>query len=102
MMCQVSNPIRKHVMLDPDELEELRRTPGLSYQSSGVLNPPPHPSCGVKTSGMSSPDVSSHSSVSSLGKLLFVGEEDDDDDDFEEGGKTDQEVSKYSFYDQNA
>jgi hypothetical protein len=41
MMCQVSNPIRKHVMLDPDELEELRRTPGLSYQSSGVANPPP-------------------------------------------------------------
>ena len=99
MMCQVRIPIRKHVMLDPDELEELRRTPGLSYQSSGVLNPPPHPSCGVKTRGMSSPDVSSHSSVSSLGKLLFVGEEDDDDDDFEEGGKTDQEVSKYSFYD---
>jgi len=56
----------------------------------------------VKTSGMllSSPDVSSHSSVSSLEKLLFAGEEDDDDDDFdEEGGKTDQEVSKYSFYD---
>ena len=41
MMCQVSNPIRKHVMLDPDELEELMRTPGLSYQSSGVMNPPP-------------------------------------------------------------
>jgi hypothetical protein len=53
----------------------------------------------MKTSGMSSPDVSSHSSVSSLGKLLFAGEEDDDDDDFEEGVKTDQEVSKYSFYD---
>ena len=95
MMCQVRIPIRKHVMLDPDELEELRRTPGLSYQSSGVLNSPPHPSCGVKTSGMSSPDVSSHSSVSSLEKLMF-----DDDDDFDvEGGKTDQEVSKYSFYD---
>ncbi len=99
MMWQVSNPIRKHVMLDPDELEELRRTPGLSYQSSGVANPPPSPSCGVKTSGMSSPDVSSHSSVGSLGNLSFVGGEEDDDDDFEEGGKTDQEVRKYSFYD---
>jgi hypothetical protein len=47
---------------------------------------------------MSSPDVSSHSSVSSLGNLSFAGGEDNDDD-FEEGGKTDQEVSKYSFYD---
>ena len=52
----------------------------------------------MKTSGMSSPDVSSHSSVGSLGNLSFAGGEDDDDD-FEEGGKTDQEVSKYSFYD---
>ena len=42
---------------------------------------------------MSSSDDSS--SVSSLEKLLFDG-----DDDFDvEGGKTDQEVSKYSFYD---
>ena len=40
IICQVRIPIRKHVMLDPDELEELRRTPGLSYQSSGVMNPP--------------------------------------------------------------
>jgi hypothetical protein len=47
---------------------------------------------------MSSPDVNSHSLVSSLEKLLF--DDDDDDDDFDvEGGKTDQEVSKYSFYD---
>jgi hypothetical protein len=46
---------------------------------------------------MSSPDVSSqHSSVASLGNLSFSGE--DDNDDFE-GEKTDQEVSKYSFYD---
>jgi hypothetical protein len=100
VMCQVSNTIRKHVMLDPDELEELRRTPGLSYQSSGVVaNPPPSPSRGVKTSGMtmSSPDVSSHSSVGSIKNLSFTGEEDDEDD--FEGEKTDQEVSKYSFYD---
>ena len=41
LMCQVRSPIRKHVMLDPDELEELRRTPGLSYQSSGVAYSPP-------------------------------------------------------------
>jgi hypothetical protein len=87
-------------MLDPDELEELRRTPGLSYQSSGVLNHPPHPSFGAKTSGMTSLDDSSHSSDDSIGKLLFADGENDDDDDFdEEGGKTDQEVSKYSFYD---
>jgi uridylate kinase len=45
---------------------------------------------------MSSSDDSSHSSVASLGNLSFSGE--DDNDDFE-GEKTDQEVSKYSFYD---
>jgi hypothetical protein len=43
LMCQVRSPIRNHVMLDPEEREELRRTPGLSYhtQSSGVAYPPP-------------------------------------------------------------
>jgi hypothetical protein len=85
-------------MLDPDEREELRRMPGLSYQTqlSGVVYSPPSPSRGVKTSGMSSPDDSSQDS-SSVGNLLFSpGEEDNDDF---EGEKTDQEVSKYSFYD---
>ncbi len=98
LMCQVRSPIRNHVMLDPDKQEELRRTPGLSYQtqSSGVAYSPPSPSCGVKTSGMSSPDDSSQDS-SLVGSLSFSpGEEDDDDF---EGEKTDQEVSKYSFYD---
>ena len=80
--------------------------PGLSYQtqSSGVAYSPPSPSRGMKTSGMSSPDDSSQdcSSVGSdgglgSGNLLFSpGEEDNDDF---EGEKTDQEVSKYSFYD---
>jgi hypothetical protein len=53
LMCQVRNPIRNHVMLDPDKREELRRTPGLSYQtqSSGVAYSP-SPSCGVKTSAI--------------------------------------------------
>jgi hypothetical protein len=67
LMCQqVRNPICSHVMIDPDEREELRRTPGLSlsYQSSGVLYSPPSPSRGVKTSGMSSPDDSSQDSSS--------------------------------------
>jgi hypothetical protein len=43
VMCQVRSPICNHVMLDPDEQEELRRTPGLSYQtqSSGVAYSPP-------------------------------------------------------------
>jgi hypothetical protein len=103
LMYQVRNPMRNHVMLDPDEQEELRRTPVLSYQPSGVVYPPPSPSRGVKTSGMLSPDDSSQDSslVSSdgglgIGNLSFSGEEDDDDF---EGEKTDQEVSKYSFYD---
>jgi hypothetical protein len=103
LMCQVKNPICKHVTLDPEELEELRRTPGLSYQSSGVAYSPPSPSRGVKTSGMSSPDDSSQDSSSvgsdgglGIGNLLFSGGKEDDDD--FEGEKTDQEVSKYSFY----
>ena len=43
LMCQVRSPIRNHVMLDPEEQEELKRTPGLSYQtqSFGVAYPPP-------------------------------------------------------------
>jgi hypothetical protein len=91
LMCQVRNPVRNHVMLDPDEREGLRRMPGLSYQPPGVA------------SGMSSPDDSSpqdSSSVGSggglgIGNLSFSGEEDDDDF---EGEKTDQEVSKYGFH----
>ena len=52
-------------MLDPDKREELRRTPGLSYQtqSSGVAYSP-SPSRGVKTSGMSLPNDSSQDSSS--------------------------------------
>ena len=99
LMCQVRSPIRNHVMLDPDEQEELRRTPGMSYQtpSSGVACPPTSPrSRGVKTSGMSlSADSSSDSSL--VKSLSFSLDEDDDDDSM--GEKTDQEVSKYSFYD---
>ena len=43
LMCQVRNPIHNHVMLGPDEREELRRMPGLSYQtlSSGIAYSPP-------------------------------------------------------------
>ena len=102
-MCQLRNPIRNHVMLDPDEREELRRTPGLSYQQpgSGVAYPPP--SRVGKTSGMSLSDSQDSSSIGSEGggglgngDLSFSGEEDDYDF---VGEKTDQEVSKYSFYD---
>ena len=93
-------------MLDPDEREELRRMPGLSYQlpGPGVAYPPPPPSRVGKTSGMSPSDHDSSQDSSSIGSegglgigdLSFSGEEDDDDF---EGEKTDQEVSKYSFYD---
>jgi hypothetical protein len=51
---------------------------------------------------MSSPHDSSQDSSdvgSELGILFSGGEEDDDDDDDFEAEKTDQEVSKYSFYD---
>ena len=107
LMCQVRNPVRNHVMLDPDEREELMRTPGLSYQppGPGVAYPPPPPSRVGKTSGMSSSDHDRSSQDSSsigiegglgIGDLSFSGEEDDYDF---VGEKTDQEVSKYSFYD---
>ncbi len=72
----------------------------MSYQtpSSGVAySPPSPPSRGVKTSGMlSSPNDSSQDS--SLVKSLSFSPSEEDDDDFV-GEKTDQEVSKYSFYD---
>jgi len=41
LMCQVRNPVRNHVMLDPDKRKELRRMPGLSYQPPGVVYSPP-------------------------------------------------------------
>jgi hypothetical protein len=41
LMCQVRSPIRKHVMLDPDELEELRRTPDNQIPSSPIGAPRP-------------------------------------------------------------
>ena len=78
----------------------------MSYhtQSSGVAYSPHSPSCGMKTSGMSSPDdrfqdsslVGSDGGLGSGNLSFSPGEEDDDDF---EGEKTDQEVSKYSFYD---
>jgi hypothetical protein len=105
-MCQVRNPVRNHVMLDPDEREELMRTPGLSYQppGPGVAYPSPPPSRVGKTSGMSASDHDSSQDSSligsegglGIGDLSFSGEEDDDDF---EGEKTDQEVSKYTFHD---
>jgi hypothetical protein len=35
-MCHATSPVRNHVMLDPDKLDQLSRTPGLTYT---VLNP---------------------------------------------------------------
>ena len=72
-MCQLRNPIRNHVMLDPDEREELRRTPGLSYQQpgSGVAYPPP--SRVGKTSGMSASDHDSSQDSSSIGSEGGLG-----------------------------
>ncbi len=73
LMCQVRSPICNHVMLDPDKQEELRRMPGMSYQtlsSEVAYSPPSPPSRGVKTSGMSSPDDSSQDS-SLVGSLSF-------------------------------
>ena len=68
-MCQLRNPVRNHVMLDPDEREELRRTPGLSYQppGPGVAYPPPPPSRVGKTSGMSPSDHDSSQDSSLVG-----------------------------------
>jgi hypothetical protein len=92
LFCQVRNPICNHVMLDPDKREELRSTPGLAYQTilSGVAYSPP--SRGVKTSGISSPNLSSQDSSlvrgdSGLGDLSF-SPDDEEDDDFEEYRRT--------------
>ena len=102
-MCQAKSPIRHHVMLDPDEREELSRKPGMSYTVPGlsVVECPPRATSRIgKTSGMSSADDSFKNSSSvgidglGLGDPSWSGAEDDDDF---EGVKTDQEVGKYSF-----
>jgi len=100
-MCQAKSPIHHHVMLDPDEREELSRTPGLLYPVPGLLvvECPPRATSRIgKTSGMSSADESSKNS-SSVGidnELEFGKSSEWSDDDFD-GEKTDQEVGKYGF-----
>jgi hypothetical protein len=89
-------------MLDPDEQDQLRRTPGLSY--TVLSNLPPSTSHMIwKTSGLSPAENSSKksSSSSSVGLEDGLGLKDwsDDEDDGNFLGKTDHEVSKYSFFD---
>ena len=101
-MCQATSPKRNHVMLDPDEQDRLRRTPGLSYTVLNHLPPSTSHMIG-KTSGLLPADDSSKKSSSSssvdLEDGLGLKNWSDDEDDGNFLGKTDHEVSKYSFFD---
>ena len=98
--CQVRDPIRNHVMLDPDEIELVRMTPGLAYNppsSESGASIPPLSGGGATTL----PDIYSSSEEASAGDLvgdvLFPS---GGDNDFEsDDDKTDLEVSRYSFFD---
>jgi hypothetical protein len=50
--CGDSRPVRNNVMLKPDQVEQLKATPGLTYDTTLSGNTGPPPSLGPKTSGM--------------------------------------------------
>jgi hypothetical protein len=82
-MCGDINPVRNDIMLDPDEVAELRANPGLSYDTTLGGNAGTTTSFGRKTTGISEDNLLA-SSPSSF----------EADDDYE---RTDLEVSKYPF-----
>ena len=85
--CGEHSPARNDVMLDPDQVEQVKATPGLSYDTIMTENVCPPPSLGPKTSGMTDDDLLASSPESSKYS--------DTDFQFE---KTDLEVSKFSFF----
>jgi len=85
VQCQVPKPIRNSIMLDPDEVEAVKKTPGLPYAA-----PFYSPQTGDPTTGMESDASPSFSITNSIDGFV---------DDFEDDLKTDAEVSRYSFFD---
>ena len=72
--CQVRDPIRNHVMLDPDEIEQVKKTPGLAYNppSSGNRVSIPQPFASDVTTPLDIDTFSEESSAGDLvGDLLF-------------------------------
>ena len=96
---QVRDPVRNHVMLDPDEIEQVKKTPGLIYNpplSGNRVSIPPPLASDVTTL----PDIDTFSEDSSAGDLVgdmlfpYGGDNGIESED----EKTDLEVSTYSFF----
>ena len=128
-LCGDHSPERKDVMLDPEQLAELRSTPCLTYDPmmgrvlfpgsvSGVLAEPSYPDIvGAEQVGVArlggildkdDDSVSSNSSCRVIGTKttgMYEMSPDDSplfprhDDEFSTATPTDNEVSKYSFFD---
>jgi hypothetical protein len=87
-------------MLDPDEIEQVKKTPGLAYNppSSGNRVSIPQPFASDVTTPLDIDTFSDDSSASDLvGDVLFPSGGDNGVESEDE--KTDLEVSKYSFFD---
>ena len=88
-MCGDPRPVRNDVMLDPDQVAQLKETPGLSYDALFPGDAGASQFFSRKTSGMTDRDQLLSSPQSSKSSS------DNDDDEYYVA--TDQEVSKFSF-----
>ena len=104
--CTEMNPVYHDIMLDPEQLDDLKNNPGMRYtgQGGGDITPrTPYD----KNNGMGHESGSDGSSdepiiVNSVdGVDLFntrTPGSNDDEDSVSDEGKTDQEMTKFSFY----
>ena len=91
-VCGDINPVRNDIMLDPDEVVELRANPGLSYDNTLRGNAGPTTSFGQKTTTTSFGQKTTGITEDDL--LASSPSSFEADDDYE---RTDLEVSKYPF-----
>ena len=91
-VCGDINPVRNDIMLDPDEVVELRANPGLSYDNTLRGNAGPTTSFGQKTTTTSFGQKTTGITEDDL--LASSPSSFEADDDYE---RTDPEVSKYPF-----
>jgi hypothetical protein len=87
VVCGDRRLVRNDVMLDPDQVEQLKASPGLSYDTTPSGNIGPPPSLGPKMSGMTNDDLLATSPESmKSSEIDFLHD------------KTDLEGSKFSFF----
>lgn len=100
--CPEMNPVYHDIMLDPEQLDDLKNNPGMRYTGQGGGDITPRTPYG-KNNGMSHESGSDESSIvdSVDGVDLFnirTPRSNDDEDSVSDEGKTDQEMAKFSFY----